>query len=210
MKHFFVKKAIIALFLLGFSNLNFAQTKDNFIKIIGNSKREYTADGLMLILNVIEIQPNEYRQVRYKPIETVLQNVVASLATLGFKESDLKKEVQPNTGGYQAFKSERHSLVISPEQLAKITKLEMEGVQIAEIRYLYKAPGVEAEEQLAVAAIKDAERKAKNIAKEIGKKVGKIINIDDKSGGCCRDLENVKDKTASHTYKVNVTFELLD
>jgi hypothetical protein len=41
-------------------------------------------------------------------------------------------------------------------------------------------------------------------------KLGKILNIEDTSSGCCQEIEDSKNNKVSKTYKVNITFELLD
>ena len=208
----FKKNALF--FIISFLSFSttFAQTGERFIKIVGNSKAEYVSDGLALYLTVAEIQPNEYRQVRYKPIETVFQTLVSNVVKLGYKEADLKRDLRTSAGaGYQAVKSERYVInVTDADQAAKLMKSDMEGVTLSEIKYVFKAPGVEAEESLAIEAIKDAERKAKRLVKEIGKKIGKILNLEDKSSGCCREIEDNKDRVVTKQYKLNVTFELID
>lgn len=207
----FKKKLAILSFLIVWCSVNYAQNSDRFIKIVGNAKGVYTAEGLSLYLTVSEVQPNSYQQVKYKAIETVYQNLVANITKLGYKETDLKRDLKTAGGGYQNIKIERYVInVASSEEASKIMKSEMEGVVVTEVKYIFKTLGIESEEQLAVDAIKDAERKAKKIAKEIGKKLGKIINLEDKSSGCCREIEDSKDKVANKQYKVTVTFELID
>jgi uncharacterized protein YggE len=207
----FKKNLAILFFLTASCSMIYAQTSDRFIKIVGNAKGVYTAEGLSLYLTVNEVQPNSYQQVKYKAIETVYQNLVANITKLGYKETDLKRDLKTAGGGYQNIKMERYVInVANTEEASKIMKSEMEGVVVSEVKYVFKTLGVESEEQLAVDAIKDAERKAKKIAKEIGKKVGKIMNLEDKSSGCCREIEDNKDKTVSKQYKVTVTFELID
>lgn len=207
---------VTLMFLMVFNPYINSQSSDKYIKIVGNAKTEINAEGISVTLLVSEIQPNDYRQVRFKPIETVFQNLVTNLTKLGFKETDLKRDIKSMaSGSYQTVKNEKYVLILADvEQLSKLMRADLEGVAMQEVKYLFKAPSIEAEESLAIDAIKDAERKAKRIAKEIGKKVGKIINIEDKSNGSLREMDETKsgmtDKVISKFYKVNVTFELND
>ena len=168
-----------------FANLMSAQSTDRFIRIVGNASKSYKANKAALTLTVSEVQPNEYRQVKYKPIETIHQELVVSLGKLSFTPSDLSKDnLAAFSGGFQSVRTERYRLLLTDlSKLQEVSSLAVEGVKMGELKYLFDSPGFDAEEEMAMNAVKDAERKAKKLAAEIGKKVGKILNIDDKSSG---------------------------
>lgn len=209
-----MKKTLFLFAILSLLSTNsvYAQSTDRFIRIIGNAKKEYKASKAALAFTVSEIQPNEYRQVKYKPIETVLQELTANLVKMGYNAADLTKDnAAAFSGSFQSVRTEKYRLVLKDlSKLQEVSGVVVEGVKIGELKYLFDEPGYAAEEEMALNAVKDAERKAKKLASEIGKKVGKILNIEDKSSGCCREIqENVRPEF-THTYKVNVTFELID
>ena len=189
-----------------------AQSTERFIRIVGNAKKEYKANKATLVFTVSEVQPNEYRQIKYKPVETVFQELIASLSKMGYSAADLNKDnAAAFSGGFQSVRTERYRLVLKDlSKLSEVSALVVEGVKTGDFKYLFDEPGYSNEEEMALNAVKDAERKAKKLASEIGKKVGKILNIEDKSSGCCREIQESGKPEVSHTYKVNVTFELLD
>ncbi len=207
LKHFLLP-GLIGLF---FFNALSAQSTDRFIRIVGNASQEFKADQMAVYFTVTEIQPNEYRQIRYKPVEEVYGELVAELQKIGFGESSLEKDRSTAFAKYQKTRSESYQLAVNSQtELDRLAGIEVEGAIIKNVLYLFKNPGYEAEEEMALAAIKDARRKAERLATEVGKKLGKILNIDDKSSGCCREIKDSKGPVTTKTYKVNVTFELID
>ncbi|MBL7798639.1 MAG: SIMPL domain-containing protein [Saprospiraceae bacterium] len=208
-----MKNIKILLPILGFLCLNIvsvrAQSTDRFIRIVGNSKKEYSAVKAGIAVTVSEVQPNEYRQIKYKPIEVIHQELTTALGKMGYQPSDLIKDI--HWGSFQSVRAEKYRLQVSDlSKLQDLYNLSVEGVKFGELKYIFDAPGYEEEEKLALAAINDAERKAKRLAAEMHKKVGKILNIEDKSSGCCREIEDSTQPKAIKSYKINVTFELLD
>jgi len=210
-----MKKTFALIAFLSFlsASTTVAQSTDRFIRIIGNAKKEYKASSATVSLSISEIQPNEYRNVRYKPEETVLQDLLTALKKLGYAESDLTKDdagMFNSYGSYQNARTTKYKLFV--KNLSQLENLDVvvEGVKFSEVRYQFDAPGPEAEEALALEAVKDAERKAKRLAADTNKKVGKILNIEDSSSGCCRTIAENTQPKVTQGYRVNITFELLD
>lgn len=212
MLHF---KNIFSSLLLLFFLVNAAQSQnsDRFIRVVGNAKKEYVSNRAVLIFTVSEVQPNEYRQVRYKSVDAVFQDLSAAIKQAGFNASSLvKDDSNPLASGYQStVRSERYRFTLDNlSKLSEATGIVAEGAKLTEVKYQYDVPGIAAEDDLARNAMNDAERKAEKLAKEAGKKIGKILNIEDRSSGCCREIEEAIRPTIIHNYKVNVTYELVD
>jgi uncharacterized protein YggE len=210
-----MKKTFALIAFLSFlsANTTGAQSTDRFIRIVGNAKKEYKASSATVSLSVSEVQPNEYRNVRYKTEETVLQDLITALKKLGYTESDLTKDdaaMFNSYGSYQNPRTTKYKLFV--KNLSQLENLDLivEGVKFSEARYQFDAPGPEAEEAMALEAVKDAERKAKKLAADTNKKVGKILNIEDTSSGCCRTIAEGQQPKTAQNYRVNITFELLD
>lgn len=91
-----------------------------------------------------------------------------------------------------------------------LATIPVSGATITDTKYFFSNLPENTEELLAIEAIEDAKRKAKSLCAELGMKLGKILNIEDTSSGCCMDLEDSPTMNVQKTYKVNVTFELLD
>jgi uncharacterized protein YggE len=209
MKKTFFFWAILSLLSAQFA---YAQSTDRFIRIVGNAKKEYKASKAALTFTVSEVQPNEYRQIKYKPVEMVFQELSTALSKMGYRPADLTKDnAAAFSSGFQSVRTERYRLILKDlSTLSEVSAVGVEGVKVGDFKYIFDEPGYSAEEEMALNAVKDAERKAKKLALEIGKKVGKILNIEDKSSGCCREIQENGKPEIFHTYKVNVTFELLD
>jgi uncharacterized protein YggE len=187
-----------------------SQSTERFIRIVGNSKKEYTATGVALSITIAEQQPNEYKQIKYRPFETVYAEYVAELNKLGIPENQLVRNPK-NLGKFTQTVTREYSLRLNDfNQLEKLAAVQIGGVGITDIKYTYGALPSDTEENLAKAAIDDASRKAKRLCEEMGMKLGKILNIEDSSSGCCNEIDDQPANKVTRAYKVNVTFELMD
>ena len=79
---------LFSLFLLSSTFLT-AQSTERFIRIIGNSKKDFAASGVVTSITIAEQQPNEYKQIKYRPFEMVYGEYITELSKLGIPESQL-------------------------------------------------------------------------------------------------------------------------
>jgi len=200
--------SIFALCLFSIQ-VSFAQSTDRFIRIVGNAGQEFVSNGTTLNFVISEVAPNEYKQIRYKPIDQAYTEFVAEMATIGIPESQLKRTAG-NISKYVKTVQRAYSVHTDDQKkIDAMAGMSLSGVKVGSVNYTYSFED-DVEQKLALSAIDDAKRKAKNICAELGMKVGKILNIEDTSGGCCGDMVDSKEPVLKKTYKVNVTFELLD
>lgn len=205
------KKIMIAvafIFVL-FSSLG-AQSTERFVRIIGNANKTYTSDKTRVHFIVSEVAPNEYKKISYKPIETTFSEVVQKFGELGISESELS---QSNTklGRFNKTKTRNYFVDLdNQEAMDGISSLENPGFNISKVTFLYTDIDPEVENELSLKAIGDAKRKARKICAELDMKLGKILNIEDKSSGCCSDIAESSKSEVSKKYNVTITFELLD
>ena len=94
--------------------------------------------------------------------------------------------------------------------LEKITNIVANGFRITDTKYLYGKIDDNLETELSLKAIQDAKRKAKTICNDIKMKVGKILNIEVKEGGFSSSTKENKESNTIKTYKVTITFKLID
>jgi len=211
-------KSLILTLFLALPLLSFSQRElstDKFIRIVGQAQQELQSSGLEINFTLSEIQGNEYKQILPKSIGEVVQNFKTSLKANGVDLSKMKEDSFSNIGSsrYSQLKSKNYKMVVkSEEEAAAVAKSTVDGFKMGNISYIYESNIRDYENEMSVAAIKDAKRKAESIAKAVGKSVGELLNIEDLKNTNQRGSNSKSgSKSASKTitYMVNVTFELI-
>ena len=201
---------IICILLAGTIIQGYTQNTERFIRIIGNSKQTFLADGMVVNVTISEQQPNEHRQIKYKPFDVVYNEYIAELAKIGITSNQLVLSSKSMTKFSQTTTREYTLRLPSISQIEQLASISVIGAAITESKFTFSPPPADTEESLAKAAIEDARRKAKNLCAELNMKLGKILNIEDTSSGCCIEIEDANTNKVDKAYKVNVTFELAD
>lgn len=188
----------------------FSQSNDRFIRIIGNANHTYESNVTRVYFTVNEIAPNEYKKIAYKPIDIAYSDFIKRMDEIGIEENDI---VQTNSeiSKYNKTKTRYYYVDINNQKkMDELSGLQGEGFKVKEVKYLYTDIDQELETNLSLSAIKDAKRKAQNICTEIDMDLGKILNIEDKSSGCCSAISESKKSETTKKYNITITFELLD
>ena len=187
-----------------------AQSTERFIRIIGNSEHTYISDISRVYFTVSEIAPNEYKKISYKPFEKSYDEFVAKLQEFGFSEKEIASS-NAEINKYHKTKTKNYYIDIDDRsELDKFSGLQNEGFKVKEVKYLYANIDADIENLLSLDAIHDAQRKARKLCSEVDLKLGKILNIEDKSSGCCSSIPESREPTTIKKYRVTVTFELID
>jgi len=195
--------------LLSFSAI-YAQSTDRFIRIVGNSDYNFKSNVNRVYFIVSEIAPNEYKKISYKSLESAYAEFVEKLKEVGIPESQI---VQTNAeiNKYNKTKTRNYYVdIMDQEKLEALSGIQNEGLKVKQIMFLYTNIDENLETKLSLEAIQDAKRKAKKICSELDMRLGKILNIEDKSSGCCSTIEESKKAETNKKYKITITFELLD
>jgi hypothetical protein len=209
-----MKKTMLIITLFLFCIIN-AQSTDRFIRIVGNSAYDFKADSYRVYYNISEILPNEYAKTDYKSLESNVSELNENLKKIGIKENQIninyKNKNMSYGGGYGNAKINFYYVDInSKELLNNFFSIKSNGFKIENTKFLYKNSNENIEFNLAKNAIDDAKRKANSIAKEIKMNVGKILNIEDKSSGCCSNFGELDTDEINKKYTIHVTFQLID
>ncbi len=201
--------ASFIVLLLMVSTIN-AQSTERFIRIIGNSDHTYVANVTRVYFTVNEIAPNEYKKISYKPLETVYDEFVISLSELGIS----KRQIMPaklEAYRYNKTKTKNYFVDVKDQKtLEGLSGLQSDGFKVKSVQYLYANIDENIENELSLNAIKDAKRKAERLCTELDMKLGKILNIEDRSSGCCTSIDPSNKPETNKKYKITITFELLD
>ncbi len=205
-----MKRLFSLVFLnIFFFSLSYAQSTERFIRIVGNASHTFDSKATVLNFTVSEVAPNEYKQVRYKPIDQTYTEFVTEINKIGFTEGQLERAAG-NISKYAKTISRSYSIETSDQsKMDALATINIPGVQLSKVNYKYQFDD-DVAQKLALSAIDDAKRKGANICSEIDMKLGKILNIEDTSGDCCSDVIDSKEPTLKKSYKVKVTFELID
>lgn len=204
-------KSLISSVLLLFLFMNIqAQSTERFIRVIGNAKHEFKSDLVRVTFFANEIKENTYRQVAAKDFKTVYAEYVKELDKLGIKEGDIKTTSRLNLSQNKVAGQEYYLDISEESKMADLMKIQVEGVRIANVKYLYQNVDPNIETKLSLQAIEDAKRRAQEICKSTGTTLGKILNIEDRSNGCCREIGTANSSKVERKYKVTVTYELQD
>jgi uncharacterized protein YggE len=204
------KSFLFLLFLVGWISTLQGQSTERFIRVVGNSSTTFEANKAKLAFTITAIKQNSYEKKAKRSVEMIYEEWLAQLEPLGFKDADLKRDFS-NFSSMRNQDIDKYTLVIDLEKdFETIADIEIEGLRLTNTIFIFDQPGASIEDQLAIDAIEDATRKADALCKRLGKKRGKILNIEDVSSGCCRSIPEGKKEQVEKTYKVNVTFELID
>jgi len=200
---------LTAITLLSFSAI-YAQSTERFIRIVGNSDHNYKSNINRIYFTVNEIAPNEYKKISYKPLETSYSEFVDEMKEVGIAESQII-QVTSEIYRYTKTKTKNYYIdLVDQKKLESLSEIQNDGFKIKEVKYLYTDIDENIESKLSLKAIQDAKRKAKKICAELNMNLGKILNIEDKSSGCCTIIEPSKTAETKKKYRITITFELLD
>lgn len=187
-----------------------SQTTERFIRVIGNSKYEFKSDLARVTFFANEIPENKYREVKAKDFKTVYTEYVKELEKIEIREGDIKITSRLNLSQNKVAGQEYYIDILEESKIADLVKIQVEGVRISSVKYLYQNVDPEIETKLSLQAIEDAKSKAMEICNSTGTALGKILNIEDRSNGCCREIGASNSPKVERKYKITVTFELMD
>jgi uncharacterized protein YggE len=186
-----------------------AQSTERFIRIIGNAKKEISANKAKVQFSISEQKGNKYGQnsadISY---QDTYDAAIAAFSKIGIDESELELVIQRER--YSSVKSKNYYIITDFDKLEQISSIQVEGLKITEVTYLFDTSDENLETELSLNAINDAKRKAKAICDEIGMKVGKILNIEVKESVFGADKAENKKAEIVQSYRVAITFKLVD
>jgi hypothetical protein len=195
------------LLLTGISALH-GQSDDRFIRIVGNASKTFTAFRYKADFTVSELKENEQRKIKAASIHEVYARLIDSLAARGIPEESITY-LEGLPGNATGVKQNKYSLALFDfNKIPALHQISLDGFRLQSGLYSFSPVTKEEQQELAKQAIADAQRKAEALAVTIGKTVGKILNIEDNSTGCCGDIKDDNEQTASVTYHINITFRL--
>ncbi|WJJ95584.1 SIMPL domain-containing protein [Algibacter luteus] len=205
-----MKKTIQILILtLILSTSVYSQSTERFIRIIGNAKKEISADKAKVQITISEQKANKYNE-NSKDIsfEEAYNSTITELSKIGIKESELEIVIQGKS--YSRGNSKNYYVITDFDKLENISNIQVDGMRIKEIKYLFDMSDEDLETELSLKAINDAKRKAKAICDEINMKVGKILNIEVKESSYGTEKIENKKEDIIKSYRVAITFKLVD
>jgi uncharacterized protein YggE len=205
-----MKKTIQLLILtLILSTSVYSQSTERFIRIIGNAKKEISADKAKVQITISEQKANKYNE-NSKDIsfEEAYNSTITELSKIGIKESELEIVIQGKS--YSRGNSKNYYVITDFDKLENISNIQVDGMRIKEIKYLFDMSDEDLETELSLKAINDAKRKAKAICDEINMKVGKILNIEVKESSYGTEKIENKKEDMIKSYRLAITFKLVD
>ena len=186
------------------------QSIDKFIRIVGESKLILESKGVMIDINLSEIERNEYNKTQERRIPQIEEELKAELQRLGHNLKDLN-EVFPPKISYNRNKQKGYKLRVDSKEKAKaVYELDIAGVKYGKAVFIYDDTQNFNEYELSERAIMDAKKKAERLAQQVGKKVGNVINIEDKTYPDLNLSRDIITETYGVKYRLTITFELLD
>lgn len=205
-----MKKTLqILLVTLIFSTTIYGQSTERFIRIIGNAKKELTANKAKVQLTITEQKATKYKEdSKDIAFEDVYTSTIAELSKYGIAESDLEVIIQSKT--YSRATSKSYYFTTDINTLEDIANITVDGAKITDIKYLYDTSDEDLETELSLLAINDAKRKAKTIGDEINMTIGKILNIEVKESSFGTDSVESKKNEITKSYRIAITFKLVD
>ncbi len=205
-----MRKLVLAVFVILFmtSNLN-AQSTERFIRIIGNAKKELKANKTKIYFTISELKESKYQKTGNKSYDDAYSEFVLKLTELGFKEMDIKNSIKKRKT-YNKLESKNFFIESDINSSDKLTSLKLDGYRVSDIKYVLPVIDKNTESELSINAMEDAKRKASAICNSVKMKLGKILNIEVKSNGFDKTTTESKEALLIKTYKVTVTYKLID
>lgn len=205
-----MKKTIQLLILaLTLSTSVFSQSTERFIRIIGNAKKEISAEKAKVQITISEQKANKYKQnPKDISFEEAYSSTITELSKIGIKESELELVIQGKS--YLRGNSINYYVITDIDKLEKISNIQIDGMRINSIKYLFDMSDEDLEVELSLKAINDAKRKAKAICDEVNMKVGKILNIEVKESSYGTEKIEKKKEDMIKSYRIAITFKLVD
>tara|TARA_R110001632_G_scaffold36869_5_gene93137 strand:+ start:8723 stop:9337 length:615 start_codon:yes stop_codon:yes gene_type:complete len=204
-----MKKLILTSAFILFTILSInAQSTERFIRVVGNSQKEIKANKIKIVFKISETVENTYSKTEKKTYQESYSDFIKKLSVLGFKESELA--LKPRFGSRNP-RTESKSYIIETNinSLEKLLSIKQTGLYIQEIKYLFPLDN-NLETELSLLAIEDAKRKANTICNRVKMKLGKVLNIEVKLNDFSQSKNESKDSTIIKTYRVYITFKLID
>lgn len=189
-----------------------AQVTDRFVRITGVAERQFDAVTASVPVTVSEVAPNDYRQQRYKSVEQVRDELLAELVKMGLGSENLIDDpIVELSSSSQNKRSKKYNISL-PKGFAvgRLADIYLEGVSMRNPVYQFDDPVPTLEDDMAKEAIVNARQRAETMAGEFGKCLGTVLNLEDKSSGCCRKINNNNLPSVKLYYRVTMTFELLE
>ena len=203
------KSTYLIILTLLISNCINAQSTDRFIRIIGNSNKEIKADKAKIYFSVSEIKESNYNNSESQTYDEVYNDVISKFEENGYKTNHIN-EPNENLRRNYGNNSKEFFIIANYDDLKKFHNINNPGFRIKKTTFLFSLTNKNLESELSLQAINDAKQKAKNICQEIDKKVGKILNIEVKEGDLFSNKTESKNDKFMITYKVTITFKLID
>lgn len=202
-----MKLVKLLLFTIALSTCLGAQSTERFIRIVGNAKKEIQASKAQVYFTVSEVKESTYNKTEAKTYDTVYDEVVTAFADIGIEATAVQR-VFSSGSSYRRNTSNNFLVEVDLQQEEKVKSISVPGLQMSKSQYLFEKEDVMLETELSLQALKDAKRKAKAICDDIEMKLGKILNIEVKEGN--RTTNAGKDKIKMATYRVTITFKLVE
>src|SRR5690606_33673956 len=168
-----------------------------------------SADKAKVQITISEQKASKYNE-NSKDIsfEEAYNSTIAELSKIGIEESELEIVIQSKS--YTRGNNKNYYIITDFDKLEKISNIQIDGMRIKEIKYLFDISDEDLETELSLKAINDAKRKAKAICDEINMKVGKILNIEVKESSYGTEKIENKKEDMIKSYRVAITFKLVD
>jgi uncharacterized protein YggE len=161
------------IFLLFTQTLIAQDFKQNIIRIVGNCTETFQYTDLSVKIKITEVQPDQYRQIRYKSIEQIKAELVEKLKQSNFNTNDIRSDFDYKNyrGNYDKTITEHITLRLKNlAEAEKIYKLSVDGVSVEKIDFDFNQITQATEDKMAQCAVEDAKRKAEALAKQNNKK----------------------------------------
>ena len=195
------------LILLMTSNIN-AQSTERFIRIIGSAKKEVKAKKAKIYFSISELKENKHQKTESKSYDEVYAEFIAKFEELDFNAIAINKSYKKRKS-YNKIDSKNFFIESDINSLDKLMSIKIKGFQISAVKYLTLLDE-NIETELSLQAIEDAKRKASAICNRVKMKLGKILNIEVKSNGFDKKTNESKEASSIKTYKVSITYKLID
>ena len=197
-------------------NITDKQHPSNYSYFVKKNRRRYLPKNHeIFISHLLKTKYFKSKATKYSKnkeditYEDAYKEVVSKFTELGISEDDIQKAFK-KLNSYNNTSSKNFYIESDFNNLEKITNIVANGFRITDTKYLYGKIDDNLETELSLKAIQDAKRKAKTICNDIKMKVGKILNIEVKEGGFSSSTKENKESNTIKTYKVTITFKLID
>jgi len=205
-----MKKSILTLLVVVFTTQLFAQNKQHFIEVSGETAYEKVIEKYMIDVTVSEALVYDSYNNDTPDFEEIKDRYFDKLTAAGINTNELKEDkLGYLSGSYRKKGMLYHYETTNKDVFLSFLEIRAKGTQIQSKKVRFKDLTDAKKQELMNAAIKTCKTKAQLIAKSIKRELGAIIEVRDSNYGVSKkEITYYNNYNDSSIYYINLKYAI--